>query len=129
MIGKKKIKEAAALASIKDTDKGRNRENYVISALADHENGFREGYIEGANWAIKEFSEDLWHDAMEEPNPKLNAWIIMQTDKDSWCIVKYGGYNEDGGQTWQREAEKGHTLRWCYLSDILPQEEKGGSDV
>lgn len=67
MIDKKKIQEAASIASIKDTKKGRNKEDYTISALADHENGFREGYIEGAHWAINEFLNGLWHDASEKP--------------------------------------------------------------
>ncbi len=83
-----------------------------------------DGFHSGAKWMALRFPRDLWHDATEEPDPTLNAWIIMQTGKDSWCIVKYGGYNKDGGQTWQREAEKGYVLRWCYLSDILPK--KGG---
>ncbi len=81
----------------------------------------------GVHWAIEEFLKGLWHDASEEPNPQLNAWIVLQSGKDLWEIVKYSGYNEDGCQTWQREAEKGHILRWCYLSDILPQ--KGGNNV
>ena len=67
---------------------------------------------------------DLWHDASEEPDAKLDAWIIMQTGKDLFETVKYGGYNEDGGQTWQQQAKKGNILRWCYLSDLLPK--KGG---
>ncbi len=87
------------------------------SARTVYLGGFRGGVI----WAQDEVVKKLWHDAMEEPNPKLNAWIIMQSDKDSWCIVKYGGYNKDGGQTWQREAEKGHVLRWCYLQQTLLQ--------
>ena len=48
MIDDKKIEEAAIVASISDTEKSSVREDYIISALAVHENGFREGYIEGA---------------------------------------------------------------------------------
>lgn len=44
----KTIKERANLAAIEDTSKGRNRKDYFISAMADHESGFREGYIQGA---------------------------------------------------------------------------------
>lgn len=40
MIDDKKIEEAASVASISDSEKGRVREGYVINALADHENGF-----------------------------------------------------------------------------------------
>lgn len=132
MIDKKKMEEAA-----KAYEKKVNAECKKLNdKLSYGKNEFSFTYkspdacfADGANWAIKEFLQPLWHDAMEEPNPNLNAWIIMQSGADSWEIVKYGGYNKDGGQTWQREAEKGHVLRWCYLPDILPQEKKGGSDV
>lgn len=46
MIDVKKIEEAATIASISDTEKGHVKNGYVVSALADHENGYREGYIE-----------------------------------------------------------------------------------
>ena len=55
MADDKKIEEAATIASISDTEKGRVKDGYVVNALADHENGYREGYIEGAKWAINEF--------------------------------------------------------------------------
>lgn len=42
------IAERANLSAIEDSGKGRQRDEYYISALADHENGFREGYIIGA---------------------------------------------------------------------------------
>jgi hypothetical protein len=45
------ITHEAIVAAIADTDKGRSRDGYYISALADHENGFKEGFIEGAKWA------------------------------------------------------------------------------
>lgn len=47
MIDDKKIEEAATIASISDTEKGHVKNGYVVSVLADHENGYREGYIEG----------------------------------------------------------------------------------
>lgn len=81
-----------------------------------------QAFIDGINWAQKEFVKSLWHDASEEPDAKLDAWLIMQTGKDLFETVKYGGYNEDGGQTWQQQAKKGNILRWCYLSDLLPKE-------
>ena len=80
------------------------------------------GFKEGAEWAQKEFVKSLWHDASEEPDAKLHAWLIMQTGKDLYETVKYGGYNEDGGQTWQQQAKKGNILRWVYLDDLLPKE-------
>lgn len=44
----KTIETRAIYAAIADTNKGRKREDYFITAMADHENGFREGYISGA---------------------------------------------------------------------------------
>ena len=43
MADDKKIEEAATIASISDTEKGRVKDGYVVNALADHENGYREG--------------------------------------------------------------------------------------
>lgn len=81
----------------------------------------QDGFRTGAIWMQQVFQKSLWHDATEEPDPTLNAWVILQSGEDSWEIIKYGGYNKDGGQTWQREAEKGHILRWCYLHQTLLQ--------
>lgn len=122
MIDKKKIKEAAALASIKDTDKGRNRENYVISALADHENGFREGYIEGAKWAIKDFLKDLWKGP--EIRPKSGSNIIAISEKNMpyvFCNVEIPNVEIPN---WKHLMKFHNIERWCYLGDILPW--KGG---
>lgn len=77
MIDDKKIEEAATIASISDTEKGRVKDGYVVNALADHENGYREGYIEGAHWAIHKFLKDLWHPASEEP--KNLEYIVFTT--------------------------------------------------
>lgn len=82
-----------------------------------------DGFQNGARWAQKEVINSLWHDAAEEPDASLDAWIVMQTGKDFIEVHKYGGFNADGGQTWQQQAEKGFVIRWAYLSDLMP---KGG---
>ena len=115
MIDDKKIEEAATIASISDTEKSSVRESYVISALADHESSFREGYIEGAKWAINEFLKDLWHPSSEKP--RRNATCLAQIrdrifetfyDRVEWkFLVK--GYN---------------ITRWLYIDDLLSK--KGG---
>lgn len=51
---RKRLEEAANIEAIKDTSKGRNRKDYFISAMADHENGFREGFLVGAEYGYKE---------------------------------------------------------------------------
>lgn len=85
MIDDKKIEEAATVASISDTEKGRVRESYVINALGDNESGFREGYIEGAKWAIDEFLKDLWHPVSEKPKKEC-VFYIKLCSKDMECI-------------------------------------------
>jgi hypothetical protein len=45
------IAHEAIEAAIADTGNGRSRDGYYINALADHENGFKEGFIAGAQWA------------------------------------------------------------------------------
>ncbi len=113
MTQKEKLKEATILCA----------DEYISTNFGlDREETNREIFERGAEWAQKDFINSLWHDATKEPDAKLDAWLIMQTGKDLYETVKYGGYNEDGGQTWQQQAKKGNILRWCYLSDLLPKE-------
>ncbi len=126
MIDDKKIEEAATVASISDTEKGRVREGYVINALADHENGFREGYIEGAKWAIDKSLKDLWHPASKEPNIKQGECCVT-------CLVKFkngstklcayfctqeGWVCDDMSPKDFKRNFKG----WLYIDDLLPKE-------
>lgn len=110
MIDNKKIKETATVASISDTEKGRVREDYVISALADHESGFREGYIEGAKWAIDEFLKDLWHPISEKP--ERNTTYLVQI-KD--CIFETFYDSTE----WRIFVEGCNITRWLYIDDLL----------
>lgn len=63
----------------------------------------------------------LWHPAAEEPDPTLDAYLLMQTCPDAFECFKYGGYNTDGGQTWEKTASRLGWGRWCYIKDILPK--------
>lgn len=119
MIDDKKIEEAATVASISDTEKGRVRESYVINALGDHESGFREGYIEGAKWAIDEFLKDLWHDESEKPIISGHGMIIVELNDITAC--KY--YLWRSTTTYETLCNnKGYIRRWFYLDDLLPKE-------
>lgn len=122
MIDNKKIEDAATVASISDTEKkGRVREDYVINALGYHENGFREGYIEGAEWAINEFLKDLWHPASEKP--KNNKALFVQYHqlgrKDPWYITLNLGKTNN----WRDIVDDFIVYRWCYVDDFLPKKE------
>lgn len=122
MIDDKKIEEAATVASISDTEKGRVREDYVINALGDHESGFREGYIEGAKWAINEFLKDLWHPVSEEPEDDKN--ILIEQKYDISCSNLYYGieeYNSCYGLQWNDKVRILNITRWLYIDDLFPK--------
>lgn len=108
----KKIEEAAIVASISDTEKGRVRESYVIRALADHENSFRKGYIEGAKWAINEFLKDLWHPLSEEP--KESIFMLSEYEKGKY----YANYFDKNIRDWSNNR----LIRWLNIDDLLPKE-------
>lgn len=122
MIDEKKIQEAASIASIKDTEKGRNKEDYTISALADHENGFREGYIEGAHWAINEFLKDLWHDASEKPT--RGKFLLTQSVSD--IDTNKHEYEVETATHVLDYCRENPLYRWLYIDDLLPK--KGGAE-
>ena len=120
MIDDKKIEKAAIVASISDTKKKcRVRDGYVINALADHESGFREGYIEGAKWAIDKFLKDLWHDESEKPVMSEYGMIIVELNDITAC--KYSLWRST--TTYETLCNnKGYIRRWLYLNDLLPKE-------
>lgn len=108
----KASRSSASVASTSDTEKkGRVREDYVISALADHENGFREGYIEGAKWAIDEFLKDLWHPVSDKPHGSFP--ILSEYEKGKY-YVSYFDENKDVWSNWR-------IIRWLNIDDLLPK--------
>lgn len=74
----KTIEERAISAAIADTAKGRTREDYIISAMADHENGFRGGYIKGAT-EQKDIDEDHFREAKKMLIDKACKWLEERT--------------------------------------------------
>lgn len=136
MIDDKKIEEAATIASISDTEKGHVKNGYVVSALADHENGYREGYIEGAKWAINEFQMDLWHPMQEEPKLVGEEIIIDEflEGKRYPMVQKYMVGVEfpptietirwiSNWDSFLAEiCDEVKMIRWCYFKDLLPKE-------
>lgn len=122
MIDVKKIEEAATIASISDTEKGHVKNGYVVSALADHENGYREGYIEGAKWAINEFLKNLWHPANEKPKEfnhyGFAALYILQYNHQIRMVL----YDKDN-MSWKNVIS--NSEYWLYVDDLLPKQEGG----
>lgn len=121
MRDEKKIEVAATIASISDTEKGHVKNGYVVSALADHENGYREGYIEGAKWAINEFLKDLWHDVFKEHIPHNKRVIVEYTFKGG---IYYRSLKIPDDIQWARGFSNEKRLRrWLFIDDLLPKEE------
>ena len=127
MIDDKKIEKAATVASISDTKKKCHvRDGYVINALADRESGFREGYIEGAKWAIDEFLKDLWHPVSEEPSIKQGEFYIT-------CLVKFKNGSTELCVYFRTEGWicedmtskdfKRNAKEWIYIDDLLTNKE------
>lgn len=76
----------------------------------------RNGFKEGAKWAINEFLKDLWHPASEEP--KGNSNILFKT-ADNW-------FDTDSRDifSWKDMLKHLRVVKWLYIDDLLPK--KGG---
>lgn len=79
----------------------------------------KEGFRQGAHWAIQEFLKGLWHPAGEEPEG-YEQGILVQ--------YKYGGFSSvfqiKEIKSWKHFVEKISIKHWCYIDDLL--EQKGG---
>ena len=83
-----------------------------------------EAFRKGANWAINEFLNDLWHPAIEEP--KKNRLVltdirsIMGKDYICWATVKLA---ENGYiRNWSNYTKITKITRWLYLDDLFSKE-------
>lgn len=114
MIDDKKIEEAARYYC-------NNR--YTASQDAPF---IEEAFRQGANWAINEFLNDLWHPNTEEP------------DKRKSDIITIGSYNYISmhlkesfiwkEESWRHSISRLQITKWAYLYDILPKQKGGNHD-
>ena len=108
MIDDKKIEIAARRYSeVTDCDK---QEALLIE----------EGFKEGANWAINEFLNDLWHPVSEEPEYGKKT-LVQYTNYD--LETDYEVEMNTTFTEWKQHAFSYKFMKWCYIEDILP---KGG---
>ena len=112
MIDKNKIKSAAQ--GYCDATYGTLNTNPFIA----------EAFRKGANWAINEFLNDLWHPAIEEPKKNrlvlTDARSIMDKDHICWATVKL---TENGYiRNWSNYAKVTKITSWLYLDDLFPKE-------
>ncbi len=81
----------------------------------------RNGFKEGAKWAINEFLKDLWHDAFEEYIPHGKRVIVEYTYKGG---IHYRSIKIPDDIRWVRGFSNEKRLRrWLYIDDLLPKEE------
>lgn len=102
MIDEKKIEEAAF-------------EEYPLNS--DGNIIGRNGFKEGANWAINELIKDLWHPSSEKP--KKGRVFLYKTTFDG-----YGLNQIIDGNEWKYIIKYQKATQWLYIDDLLPK--KGG---
>ena len=109
MIDKNKIKSAAQ--GYCDATYGTLNTNPFIA----------EAFRKGANWAINEFLNDLWHQKDEEPE-----------GYDEWILLHYGALNYYSlsqvkcFKSWKEFVERAPIEKWIYIDDLFPK--KGGEE-
>jgi hypothetical protein len=109
------ITHEAIVSAIADTGKGRSRDGYYINALADHENGFKEGFVEGAQWAD---AHPRWHDMSEEPQ-KYDDFLVITK---GGCM-DFAHFNQDG---WHKSHYDGSSDFLYWMTP--PAMPKGGEE-
>lgn len=120
MIDDKKIEEA--------TRDYINKNGYFIKYDEDPCVDIEFAYKEGAKWAINEFLKGLWHDASEEPDVRHKTIICLYKDGD--ICQDNDAYDEatEGDKlgrdefNWDYYAEENEIKKWCYNTDLLPNE-------
>ncbi len=122
----KKIEEAARVYFNKNVDKWFDSGSFILPADTE------EIFNAGANWAIKEFLKELWHDASEEPKKDANCLVYISCEYEDTPEDNYKEYTTSMylGGDWSEDHFPSEAdvfiLKWCYLDDILPQ--KGGEE-
>lgn len=105
-----------------------NKNGYFIKYDEDPCVDIEFAYKEGAKWAINEFLKGLWHDASEEPDVRHKTIICLYKDGD--ICQDNDAYDEatEGDKlgrdefNWDYYAEENEIKKWCYNTDLLPNE-------
>lgn len=80
----------------------------------------RNGFKEGAKWAISKFLKDLWHDVFKEDIPRGKRVIVEYTFKGG---IYYRSIEIPGDIQWVRGFSNEKRLRrWMYVDDLFPKE-------
>lgn len=103
MIDEKKIEEAIAKYAKETWD----HEEEQFSCM--------DGFQAGVEWAQKEFTNSLWHDASEEPKAHTCVIVEMQDDPSHFYAI------DSNHIDWKTHVKTWGYIQWCYLDDILPK--------
>ena len=104
MIDKNKIKSAAQ--GYCDATYGTLNTNPFIA----------EAFRKGANWAINEFSKDLWHPVSKEPE-KFRKILCTGGSIDTTDTTMLITNN-----SWNTKVCLLEIKKWCYLDDLFTKE-------
>lgn len=105
MIDDKKIESAARRYSeVTDCDK---QEALLIE----------EGFKEGANWAINDFLNELWHQTNNEPEG-YDEWILLHYSVGNY----YSLAQVKEFKSWKGFVENMPIDGWLYIDDLFSKE-------
>ena len=84
----------------------------------------KDGFKEGAKWAINEILKDLWHNIFNERIPHGKRVIVEYTSDGG---IYYRSIKIPDDIQWVRgfSCEK-RLMRWLYIDDLFPK--KGGGE-
>ena len=80
-----------------------------------------EAFMKGANWAINEFLNDLWHQKDEEPEG-YDEWILLHYSALNYYSLSQVKYFK----SWKEFVERAPIEKWLYIDDLFPK--KGGEE-
>ena len=74
----------------------------------------RNGFKEGAKWAVNESLKNLWHPISEEP--MRHSYILFKTANNNGFGTEYVDCS------WKTLARCLQITQWLYAEDLLPKE-------
>ena len=76
-----------------------------------------EAFRKGANWAINEFLNDLWHQKDEEPEG-YDEWILLHYSALNYYSLSQVKYFK----SWKEFVERAPIENWLYIDDLFQKE-------
>jgi len=82
-----------------------------------------ESFKSGADWAINEFLNGLWHSNAEKPKENSNI-VYIDEDNEFWDIDNYNSddFDDSFGKGWDSACRTQNIYKWAYKEDLFPKE-------